>query len=83
MQSYSRLDNYAWVCQVVSYCCNWQARLQYRHIPGPAPSFPLGNLQTVLKKQLFRAHQDWQKMYGDVYKFFWGRQPVIVITGQS
>lgn len=65
---------------VISYCGNWQNRWKYRHIPGPKPSFPLGNLQTALKKQLFRAHQEWQAEYGLIYKFFSARQPIIVVT---
>ena len=70
----------AW--QVISYCSNWQARWKFRHISGPKPSFPLGNLHTALKKGLYKAHQDWAAEFGPIYKFFLARQPVVVITGQ-
>lgn len=65
---------------VTSYCTNWQARLKFRHIPGPTPSFPLGNLQTIRKKQIFRAYADWQAKFGDTFKVFFVRQPTLVTT---
>ena len=67
--------------QVVSYCTNWQTRLKFRKIPGPAPSFPLGNLATIRKKQVFRAYTDWQAKFGDTFKVFFVRQPILVTTG--
>ena len=68
--------------QVVSYCANWQTRWRYKHIPGPPPSFPLGNLKTIIQKEVFRAHQDWSAQYGDICKVFMVRKPVIVVTGK-
>ncbi|KAL3139153.1 hypothetical protein ABBQ32_005937 [Trebouxia sp. C0010 RCD-2024] len=68
------------VVSVVSYCTNWQQRWKFRKIPGPSPSFPLGNLAQIRKKQLFRAYTDWAKQYGDTFKVFFVRQPIIVTT---
>ena len=56
--------------------------MKYRHIPGPTPSFPLGNLGTVRKKMMFRAYADWQAEHGDFFKMFMGRTAVVVISGQ-
>ncbi|DBA69441.1 TPA: hypothetical protein ACH3X2_012787 [Trebouxia sp. C0005] len=66
--------------QIISWCSNWEKRWKYRHIPGPAYSFPLGNLATVRKKMQFRAYTDWQAQYGDTFKTFFVRQPVVVTT---
>ncbi|DBA94172.1 hypothetical protein WJX77_003365 [Trebouxia sp. C0004] len=65
---------------VVSYCANWQTRWKYRHIPGPPPSFPMGNLKTIKQKEVFRAHQDWSAQYGDICKVFMMRKAVILVT---
>lgn len=65
---------------VVSYCTNWQARLKFKHIPGPVPSFPLGNLKVIRKKQIYKAYTDWQAKYGDTFKVFFVRQPIVVTT---
>lgn len=72
------------VCQlqVASYCGNWQAKWRFRHIPGPPTSFPLGNMKTIQKKEIFRAHQDWSAEYGDVCRVFMVRRPVILVTGK-
>ncbi len=68
--------------QIISWCSNWENRWKYRHIPGPAYSFPLGNMATVRKKMQFRAYTDWQAQYGDTFKMFFLRQPVVVTTGE-
>ncbi len=69
--------------QIISWCSNWEKRWKYRHIPGPAYSFPLGNLATVRKNMQFTAYTDWQAQYGDTFKMFFVRQPVVVTTGES
>ena len=69
--------------QMISWCSNWEKRWKYRHIPGPAYSFPLGNMATVRKKSMFRAYTDWQAQYGDTFKIFFVRRPVVVTTGES
>lgn len=68
--------------QVISYCTNWQQRWQFRKIPGPTPKFPLGNLVEIQKKQVHRAYADWARLYGDTFKVFVVRQPIVVTTGQ-
>ncbi|KAL3139154.1 hypothetical protein ABBQ32_005938 [Trebouxia sp. C0010 RCD-2024] len=68
------------VLSVISYCSNWQLRWQFRNIPGPTPKFPLGNLAEIQRKQRFKAYADWGKQYGDTYKVFFVRQPIIVTT---
>lgn len=64
-----------------SYIGNWRTRWRFRHIPGPPPTFPLGNMKTVIQKQIFRAHMDWSARYGDVFRMFMVQEPVIVVTG--
>ncbi len=68
--------------QIISWGSNWENRWKYRHLPGPAYSFPLGNLATIRKKMVFRAYTDWQAQYGDMFKIFFVRQPVLITTGQ-
>lgn len=68
--------------QVISWANNWQNKWKYRHIPGPKPSFFLGNATTIRRKRNFLAFTDWQAVYGDVFKVFFVRQPAIVISGK-
>ncbi|KAL3134381.1 hypothetical protein ABBQ38_006635 [Trebouxia sp. C0009 RCD-2024] len=70
----------ALVTLTISWCANWRTRWKYRHIPGPVPSFPLGNLGTVRKKMMFRAYADWQAKYGDFFKIFMVRKAVVVTS---
>ncbi|DBB12325.1 TPA: hypothetical protein ACH3X3_006414 [Trebouxia sp. C0006] len=70
----------ALITLMISWCSNWEKRWKYRHIPGPAYSFPLGNMATVRKKSMFRAYTDWQAQYGDTFKIFFVRRPVVVTT---
>ena len=67
--------------QVVSYFGNWHARWKYRHILGPKPSFPYGNTGTVRKKKIIRAYADWQAQFGDTFRTFLVRQPMLITTG--
>ena len=67
--------------QVAGWCSNWINRWRYRHIPGPAYSFPLGNFMTIKKKMMFKAYTDWQAQYGDIFKVFFVRLPVVVTSG--
>ena len=60
-----------------------QTRWKYRHIPGPPPSFPMGNVKAIKQKEVFRAHQDWSAQYGDICKVFMVRKPVILVTGKQ
>ena len=62
---------------------NWQARWRYRHIPGPPPSFPLGNVKEIRQKQLFSAQAGWAARYGSVFKFFMLRKPFVCVTGRQ
>ena len=39
-------------------------------------------MATVRKKMQFRAYTDWQAQYGDTFKMFFTRQPVVVTTGE-
>lgn len=68
--------------QVISYCTNWQSKWTLRSIPGPTPGFLLGNLASIGRKQIFRAYTDWGEQYGDTFKVFFVRQPIVVTTGQ-
>ena len=59
-------------------------RIKYRHIPGPAPSWLAGHIPIIMKKYdmlLFYAFRDWKAKYGRVFKWFWGPQCVITISG--
>ena len=67
--------------QVLAYCGNWVSRWKFRHIPGPPPSLLLGNMKTIMQKQMFRAHADWSAQYGDVCRYFMVRRPIVLLTG--
>lgn len=70
----------AFSVMVASYCGNWLTRWRFRHIPGPTPQFPLGNMKTVRQKQIFQAHKDWSSEYGDISKFWLVRKPILLVT---
>ncbi|WIA07921.1 hypothetical protein OEZ85_007399 [Tetradesmus obliquus] len=57
------------------------ARWQLRHIPGPTPLPFVGNTLEVYRHDLFlfKAWEKWAETYGDVFKWFWGPQPVICV----
>ena len=60
--------------------------LRYRHLPGPAPSFPLGNadlLRTASGKRrpLPEVHAQLRQQYGDICVFFLGCTPVVLVCG--
>ena len=39
-------------------------------------------MATVKKKMMFKAYTDWQTQYGDRFKMFLVREPVVVTAGQ-
>eukprot|EP01025_Chloroclados_australasicus_P034869 TRINITY_DN355_c1_g2_i1.p1 TRINITY_DN355_c1_g2~~TRINITY_DN355_c1_g2_i1.p1 ORF type:complete len:542 (+),score=46.83 TRINITY_DN355_c1_g2_i1:181-1806(+) len=53
-------------------------RIKLRKIPGPPPSWLLGNLLQV--KQLTLDRHRWFLEYGPIYKFFMGGRPFIVVS---
>ncbi|KAF8072353.1 D-xylose-proton symporter [Scenedesmus sp. PABB004] len=57
------------------------ARWRLRHIPGPPPLPVCGNTLEVFQHGLFlfKAWEKWAETYGDVFKWFWGPQPVICV----
>ena len=73
----------SWPCfgQVISYVFNWRARWKYRHFPGPRPKPFLGNASEARRKKSFVAYTEWGRKYGDVFRIFFVRQPVVVLTG--
>lgn len=70
----------ALVFGVVFYGFNLRNRWRYRHIPGPAPTWLLGNMREVGKEGLHNLLPQWAETYGPVYKFFFGRFPFVVIN---
>jgi cytochrome P450 family 3 subfamily A len=48
-------------------------------VPGPPPSFPLGNLSQMNPKEAHLAMENWRKKFGDVYQFWSGFRPVLFI----
>lgn len=55
-------------------------RWRFRRIPGPSPSWLLGNLIDIVKMGKHEAFRQWGKMYGGVYKIMEGGIVSIVIN---
>jgi cytochrome P450 len=49
-------------------------------IPGPAPSFPLGNALDFLKKRPWEVVAAYGKTYGGICKFWLGGTPVVALN---
>eukprot|EP00873_Tetraselmis_striata_P046538 jgi/Tetstr1/466802/TSEL_011272.t1 len=62
------------------YGLNIPRRWQLRHLPGPTPLPFVGNLLDVAKKGLHESRNEWTKAYGDVYVWWRGRLPVVVVS---
>ncbi|XP_077554157.1 cytochrome P450 3A11-like isoform X3 [Haemaphysalis longicornis] len=48
-------------------------------IPGPTPSFILGNIYEIKKKGAARAFSDWIEQYGNIVGFFNGAAPFLLV----
>lgn len=55
-------------------------RWRLRHIPGPRPTWLLGNLAEIVKLGKHEAFHQWGKAYGGVCKIFEGGIPSVVVT---
>jgi hypothetical protein len=55
-------------------------RWRFRHIPGPNPSWLLGNLGEIVKMGKHEAFRHWGKMYGGIYKIMEGSIVSIVVN---
>lgn len=55
-------------------------RWKYRHIPGPPPTFLVGNLLTLIRNGFPEAIQAWAAQYGPVFKIFQGGNILIVVA---
>lgn len=58
-----------------------QRYFENENIPGPSPTFLLGNLKDLWSKsQYFRQLQVWTQKYGKVYGMFEGTTPIYVVS---
>ncbi|CAN8007570.1 unnamed protein product, partial [Ixodes pacificus] len=48
-------------------------------IPGPKPNLFWGNLREYHEKDLFQTVKKWCKQYGDVFGFYNGDAPMLVV----
>lgn len=48
-------------------------------IPGPRPHFIQGNCPEIRQKGLPRCHKQWHRTYGDVYGYYIGGTPYLVV----
>ncbi|KAL4858882.1 Cytochrome P450 3A12 [Chlorella vulgaris] len=63
------------------YGFNIVSRWRMRHVPGPRPSWLMGNvLQMGPPGKSHDAMQRWATEYGPVYRYFLGRRPCVVIS---
>lgn len=63
------------------YVWNLQRTWHLRKMQGPSPSWIFGNVLQLGKD--FTSHlqfEKWYKKYGPVYKIYFGRTPVVVVT---
>lgn len=65
---------------VYLYGLNLSARWRLRRIPGPKPSWLFGNLREMGAIGMHNALPQYAKKFGPVYKAFFGRYPVVVVT---
>ena len=55
----------------------WQKNLP----PGPRPALPFIGHILLLEKDLRQKFRKWNRQYGDVFCFYIGNQPTIVLNG--
>ncbi|XP_035221635.1 cytochrome P450 3A24-like isoform X2 [Stegodyphus dumicola] len=49
-------------------------------IPGPEPNFLFGNLLEMVMKNPIQCHKEWIQKYGKVVGYYFGTEPVVLIT---
>lgn len=68
---------------IVTYGYNAQSRWKLRNVPGPPPAWLVGNLRELRARNgIHLMLESWYRQYGPLYKFFLGRAPIVVVTGQ-
>jgi hypothetical protein len=68
----------------ISYGLYVLERAKYRHIPGPTPGWPLGNaglLKQYNSRSLASLELSLHQEYGDIFVFFLGCRPIVVVSG--
>lgn len=68
---------------VVLYGYRPVQRWRMRHIPGPPPSWMIGNLIDIVRMGKHEAFSTWSQKYGHVYKIFEGGVMTVVIQDAS
>ncbi|MDX1960338.1 MAG: cytochrome P450 [Leptospiraceae bacterium] len=53
---------------------------EFKNIPGPTPSFPLGNLDMILGKNPWEVTSKFLKEYGPIAVIWFGNSPNVVIN---
>ena len=84
------LELAVWLCAgvvllvILSMVINVQRKHRYfteANIPGPPPTFLLGNLNTLWRApSYFRQLETWTHQYGKVYGMFEGTSPIYVVS---
>ena len=52
-------------------------------IPGPKPSFFLGNLGQMRTLGAFESEKYWKKKFGKVYGIFFGPSPTLIVSDEE
>ncbi|KAK3095663.1 hypothetical protein FSP39_017328 [Pinctada imbricata] len=65
---------------LVRYLRNLYSIFERINLPGPKPKWVFGNIQDFRDKNPLDVFAAWRKKYGDVYGFFEGFRPSVVIN---
>lgn len=67
---------------LVIYGCHPLQRWKYRKLPGPPPTWLIGNLATIIRLGYPKALQQWGAEFGPVFKVWQGGN-VLVVVGDA
>eukprot|EP00193_Tetraselmis_chui_P017596 CAMPEP_0177795416 /NCGR_PEP_ID=MMETSP0491_2-20121128/26220_1 /TAXON_ID=63592 /ORGANISM="Tetraselmis chuii, Strain PLY429" /LENGTH=524 /DNA_ID=CAMNT_0019318243 /DNA_START=73 /DNA_END=1647 /DNA_ORIENTATION=+ len=65
---------------VYIYGLNLVSRWRFRHLPGPKPRWLVGNLFDFTKDGIHKQRLSWQREYGPIFVFWFGRRPAVSVS---